>query len=48
MREKVGLLNMYIKFALPWECPVPQVATTVNQIVVRYFTVGSIKNHKFE
>lgn len=29
-------------FALPWECPVPQIAKTVNQIVLRYFTFGSV------
>lgn len=33
--------RVYI-FALPWKCPVPQMAKTVNQSILRYFTVGSI------
>lgn len=40
MRKKQDLRVCII--ALPWECPVPQVARTVNQIILRYFTIEFI------
>lgn len=39
--------RVYI-FALPWECPVPQMAKTVNQIVLHYFTVKSVNQRVSE